>query len=118
MPAGDGVSLPTTLAQLGNVAKTQAKSQHTPTQVTPFSEQLDKDDDLRVQRIKQAEEAEQNKIDPDQDNQDKRQRRRLKRERKRLDDSSDEGSDANENDDAEDTEGAEERLGVLIDMRV
>ncbi len=51
MAAGDGVSLPTTLAQMGSVAKTQAKGQQAPAQTTPFSDQLNRDDDLKVQRV-------------------------------------------------------------------
>jgi len=118
MPAGDGVSLPTTLSQLGSVAKTQAKGQHTSTQVTPFSEQMNKDDDLRVQRVKETEQAQQENVDPNGENPDKRQRRRLNRQRKRLGDGPVEDFDPDESDDAEDAADSKERLGILIDMRV
>ena len=116
MAAGDGVSLPTTLAQMGSVAKTQAKGQHVPAQTTPFSDQLNRDDDLKVQRVKESEEAAKQKLDPDGKNADKRKRRRLKRNRKQL---TDEQEDQNLlAEDEENESPAEEQLGILIDMRV
>ena len=75
---GDGISLQTNLAQLGNVAKTQAKSQPSPQATTPFSEQVAKQDDLKAQRVKQTEQIEKRQIDPDAER-DRRRRRRLKR---------------------------------------
>jgi membrane protein involved in colicin uptake len=78
--AGDGISLQTTLSQLGNVAKTQAKGQQSNPSTTPLSEQLDKSKDLKVDRVKQTEKAEQQRIDPDkQKERDKRRRRRRRR---------------------------------------
>lgn len=118
MPAGDGVSLPTTLAQMGSVAKTQAKGQHTQVHVTPFSDQKDKDDELRVQKVKQTEEARQDEIDANQENPDKRKRRRLNRQRKRLEEGAELEFDPEEAENADDDEAEAERLGVLIDMRV
>ena len=118
MPAGDGVSLPTTLAQMGSVAKTQAKGQHTQVQATPFSEQMNKDDELRVQRIKQTEETHQDEIDANQENPDKRQRRRLNRQRKRLREGAELDYDPDDAENEDDAAGEAERLGVLIDMRV
>lgn len=117
MPAGDGVSLPTTLAQMGSVAKTQAKGQQAATQTTPFADQLKKDDDLKVQRVKETEEATQQKIDPKQENQDKRQRRRLKRHRKHLANAENEPESPAGDGDEDDPDNAEQ-LGVLIDLRV
>lgn len=114
MPAGDGVSLPTTLSQMGSVAKTQAKGQQAQTQVTPFSEQMKRDEELRVQRVSQTEGTQQEKIDANQENPDKRQRRRLKRQQKRLGEAAE--ADLAEAEDEEESEG--DRLGVLIDMRV
>jgi hypothetical protein len=118
MPAADGVSLPTTLAQMGSVAKTQAKGQQAATQVTPFSDQLKQDDDLKVQRVKETEETAQQKIDEKQKNPDKRKRRRLNRNRKQLADGAGEeaNEDEQENPAEEDPDG--EQLGILIDMRV
>lgn len=107
--------MPTTLSQMGSVAKTQAKGQQNPTHVTPFSEQMNRDEDLRVQRVKQTEEAQQENVDPDRENPDKRKRRRLNRQRKLLEESSEE--DLAPSDEVE-GDSDEESLGVLIDMRV
>jgi len=114
--SADGVSLPTTLAQMGSVAKTQAKAQHNAPQVTPFSEQKDQEDDLKVQRVKETEKTDQEKIDPDADRRDRRKRRRLKRNRKQL------GREASgESDNGEpggEDQPDQETLGNLIDLRV
>ena len=114
MPAGDGVSLPTTLAQMGSVAKTQAKGQQTATQTVPFSDQLNKDDDLKVQRVKETDEATQRKIDANAEKPDKRKRRRLNRNRKQLSEESEEDQGAEKAGDQPESP----ELGVLIDMRV
>ncbi len=123
MSAADGVSLPTTLAQAGTVAKTQAKGQQVAAQTTPFADQLNRDDDLRVSRIKETESATKQKLDPDKKNPDKRKRRRLKRNRKQFDESNElaeeemNGTDI-ETEGTDDEDSPEEQLGVLIDMRV
>ena len=106
MPAGDGVSLPTTIAQMGTVAKVQAKGQTTLTQAAPFSEQLADKDELQVERIKESDESAEQQLNPDRKNSDKRKRRRLKRKRKELADNVDEEQES-------ETDG----LGILIDMR-
>ncbi|MFT5233696.1 MAG: hypothetical protein ACI9UK_000164 [Candidatus Krumholzibacteriia bacterium] len=106
MPAGDGVSLPTTISQMGTVAKVQAQSQVIQTQSAPFSEQLAGKDELQVERIKESDESAEQKLNPDSNNSDKRKRRRLKRKRKELTDNEDEEQES-------DTDG----LGILIDMR-
>ena len=64
---GDGVSLPTTLAQMGSVAKTQARGQQTAPQVTPFSEQKDEQNELKIQRVKEATKAEKSRVAADQE---------------------------------------------------
>ena len=78
----DGVSLPTTIAQLGSVAKTQSRAQQQAQNVTPFKDQLDKREELKVQRVKQTEAADHRRIEAEDDAPDKRQRRRQRRERK------------------------------------
>ncbi|MCB1183734.1 hypothetical protein KDM41_09880 [bacterium] len=115
MAAGDGVSLPTTLSQMGSVAKTQAKGQQAAQQGAPIPERLQQDDDIRVNRVKEAEGATQDRVDPDRKDPDKRKRRRLRRNRRLL------GSDedgAGDEAAAEGDEAEEEILGRLIDMRV
>jgi hypothetical protein len=121
--AGDGVSLPTTIAQLGSVAKTQAKAQQPAHQLTPFSEQIDKKDELKVQRVQEMQQAEQQKINADDDEgKDRRQRRKLKRNRKRYsedDQSPEEMLESLAVDDSDESSSEDkERLGALIDLRV
>ena len=106
MPAGDGVSLPTTIAQMGTVAKAQAQSQATSTPTVPFSEQL-ANDDIRVERVKETDEATDQKMNPEGRNADKRKRRRLNRKRKEL---------ADEDEDR-DQDSETDELGILIDLR-
>lgn len=114
--AGDGISIPTTIAQMGSVAKTQARSQQVAQPAAPFSEQLEKKDELRVQRVKETLKSEQQKIDADQDqDQDKRRRRRLNRNRKVL-------AGGEEEPDEEPLPGEEtaeegDKVGHLIDLR-
>jgi len=112
--AGDGVSLPTTIAQMGNVAKTQARGQQSAAPVTPFNEQTDKEENLKVQRVKEMAEAAKGRINPDDDRADKRKRRRLKRNAKSL--AQEEDPEPHEDEDG--TGQEEEQLGCLIDLRV
>jgi sensor c-di-GMP phosphodiesterase-like protein len=116
MAAGDGVSLPTTLAQMGSVAKTQAKGQQAATQTTPFADQVKQNEDLKVQRVRETTEAQQQAVDPEGGNTDKRKRRRLKRSRKQLADA--EAEDPTETECSDEEQPDKEQLGVLIDMRV
>ena len=121
MAAGDGVSLPTTLAQLANVAKAQAREQQASVQTTPLSDQLNRDDVLKVQRVKEADEAARQAVEANGGKKAKRKRRRLKRDRKHLTDNTTDLNEAalNENGAAEENESpAEEQLGGLIDRRV
>lgn len=117
---GDGVSLPTSIAQLGNAAKTQAKGQQTQSTATPFSEQLDKDEKLKVQRVQQTEKSEQDGVDKDgkQRRDDKRKQRRRSRRLRRT-----RVRNQGNNDGADFTEDVEQELepatvGSMIDKRV
>ena len=120
---GDGVSLPTTLAQTGSVAKTQARGQQSSPQVTPFSEQKDDQEELRVQQVKETSETEKNRIARQKEEKDKRKRRRLKRNRKKAYHpegelrGDPEGLDPGD-EEPEQPEGDQEILGSLIDLRV
>jgi hypothetical protein len=114
MAAGDGVSLPTTLSQMGSVAKTQAKGQQTATHTAPVPERMQADEDLRVNRVKETDGATQDKVDPNKDSPDKRKRRRLRRNRRLPGENDDEASDAAGA--GEDDDGDAEKLGRLIDM--
>lgn len=120
---GDGVSLPTSLAQMGNVAKTQARGQQTAPQVTPFSEQKDGQEELKVQRVAETTEAEKNRVTRRDEEKDKRKRRRLKRTRKKANLTEEEyrlqrENSESPNDENRDSETEKETLGGLIDLRV
>jgi len=101
---GDGVSLPTTLAQMGSVAKTQARGQQSAPQVTPFSEQKTDKEELRIQRVNKSSETEKSRVTRQDEEKDRRKRRRLRRSRKK------------EQRGQQETE--EEQIGSLIDTRV
>ncbi|MCP4572108.1 MAG: hypothetical protein GY838_07110 [bacterium] len=103
--------MPQTIAQMGQVAKTQAKGQHQSQPVAPFSEQLDKQEELRVKRVKETEAADKQKIEREDDAPDKRQRRRKRRRRKI------EARDTEEPETTdEDQEVPEAELGNLVDL--
>jgi hypothetical protein len=122
MPA-DGVSLPTTLAQMGSVAKTQAKGQQVSPQVTPFSGQKEDEEEIRVQRVKETTSAEKNRVTGESEEKDKRKRRRLKRNSRNGKPGEEGSSDPTKGEmdqeaDKESSEGELEQLGALIDLRV
>ena len=111
--AGGGVSLQTTIVQLGSVAQTQLKGQQAHHPTTPFSERLDANQDATVQRVRKADEAERKRIDAD-----------ARRERRQRERPSDEGEPetivtAAADDTAPETgqEGGENNVGRLIDTR-
>lgn len=99
---------------MGSVAKTQARSQQASTQTLPFADQLNKDDELMVQRVAETEEAARQSIDANRENPDKRKRRRLKRNRRQLADGAGDAETASQDESAADGE----QLGILIDLRV
>jgi hypothetical protein len=122
---GDGVSLPTTLAQMGSVAKTQARGQQASPQVTPFSEQKSDKDALTVQRVRETDPGEKSRVKADREERDTRKRRRLKRNRHRFGSPHGETSirqdrDGGEQDDpqGQDHPDQADGLGSLIDLRV
>ncbi len=104
--AGDGVSMPTQLAQIGSVAKTQAKAQQAAQPATNFDEQLAKEDSLKAQRVKETQEAGKSKINPDED---RRQKRKKRRRQKKLRAAEEKRIDSQEEE--------EEELGMLVDLR-
>ena len=112
--AGDGVSMPTQLAQLGSVAKSQAQTQQASQPATSFSDQLSKKDALKAQRVKEINKSEKGRINPNEDKRRKRKKRRLdKKLRKGLAD-----SENPENPDLHlDEEDSEEEIGLLVDLR-
>jgi len=112
--AGDGVSMPTQLAQLGSVAKTQANSQQASHPATSFSDQLSKKDDLKAQRVKEIKKSEKSRVDPDEDRRRKRKRKRLKKKHQQ---NMSDGSNADSEDLLKDDEECEEEIGLLVDLR-
>jgi hypothetical protein len=110
---GDGVSLPTTLAQLGNVAKVQARAASPPQPTTPFADQADQRGELMVRKVQDAKANKaQRGLDPDQPGLDRRQRRRQRREGRNdgLNEETDNAEDAVTPEDAS-------PLGHLLDLR-
>lgn len=115
--AGDGVSLPTTISQLGNVARTQLKGQQVNQQATPLSEQLDQSKDLKVNRVKQLEKADKGRVESDEE---KERRRRHGQEEAASGGGAVKESgeaDAVEEETAEANASAAEGIGRLVDTR-
>ncbi|MBK8166151.1 MAG: hypothetical protein IPK64_09305 [bacterium] len=78
---GDGVSLPTTLAQLGSVAKAQVRVTSPSQPATPFAELQEQKGELKARKVQETEPAQADRrIDGDRDAPDKRQRRRQRRQ--------------------------------------
>ncbi|MFH1844451.1 MAG: hypothetical protein ABIF77_14725 [bacterium] len=112
--AADGVSLQTSLSQLGNVARTQVKSQQQANQnTTTFSEQVGQSKDLKVNRVKKAEKADKGKIDPDAEKDRQRAQQEAAEEEKKQQAAEQTGE---ENDAEEQTDTAQE-IGLNIDTR-
>lgn len=107
--------MPTTLAQMGDVAKVQVRATSHVQSGTPFADRLDDKGQLQAHRVQEAEQPQTPKnIDPEQANLDKRQRRRQRRQ-ERLDghvDTEDDGDDG----DIDTVEDASP-LGHLVDLR-
>ncbi len=112
--SGDGVSMPTQLAQLGSVAKTQARALQASQPATSFSEQLDKKDALKTQRVKEVQKTEKGRINPDEDRRQRRKKKRLeKKNQKNLAD----GENPENGELLVEDENNEEEIGMLVDLR-
>jgi hypothetical protein len=81
--AGDGLSLQTTISQLGNVARTQLKGQQSNQPTSPLSEQLAQSKDLKVNRVKKADKSEKGRIQPDEEKEKEKERKQEARQRAR-----------------------------------
>lgn len=110
--SNDGVSLQTTISQLGNVAKTQAKDQQTQQPATNQGEKLSESEELKTQRVQQTDQTDRKGVDPESS---RRQQRRRKRRRR-------EGQSTAEDDeqiaDASDANGSSDTVGKIVDTRV
>lgn len=60
--SGDGFAVKTTISQLGNVARTQLKSQQP---VAHTDGRKPGENESRVEQVRQTEESQKNKLDPD-----------------------------------------------------
>jgi len=63
--SGDGVSLQTNLVQLGNVAKTTARSAQVPHGAAPGGEAAERREVPRLHRVNEVEKTEHQHVDPD-----------------------------------------------------
>ncbi len=107
--------MPTTLAQMGDVAKVQARATSHPQPATPFAERLDEKGQLQAHRVQETEQQQaQKRIDPDKGNLDKRQRRRQRRQER-----ADGHVDVEDDGDGDEAASPEEAspLGHLVDLR-
>jgi hypothetical protein len=107
--AGDGVSLPTNLVQLGNLAKTQARGP-TATHGPNVAQELQKQDVTPLAKVKETEKAEQDAVDPDEDRREEKKRKRREDEDQSVEARADDSEDETP---AEDPGG----LGGLIDTK-
>lgn len=96
--AGDGVSIQTNLAQLSNLARTQAKGQQAGAHGAATAQELKQDDVAPVNKVRETEKTEQDRVDADKE----RQRRREKRQ---------------EDEDDENNEEQPESVGCLVDIK-
>ena len=112
MPA-DGVSLPTTLAQRGSVAKAQARATNLPQPATPFADLAEQKGELKAHRVQEpGQPTPGHAIDPGRDGLDKRQRRRQRRQGKPA------GGEPEQTDAlADGTANDISPLGHLVDLR-
>ena len=107
--AGDGVSLQTNIAQLGNLAKSQSRAQQAGAVNPDQARQLDKEDAKPLEKVRETEQAEKSKVDGEEERARQRKQRRAK------------GDPATEEDedgqDPDDIEAAQPDLGGLVDTK-
>ena len=106
--AGDGVSLQTSVLQLGNVAKNQSRSQQASAVPPGQNAAMLKDEVQRLQKVSESEKAEKAGVDPDEE----RARGRRKKNTAGHDGTDDDVDDENEHDEA-----VAAGLGGLVDIK-
>jgi hypothetical protein len=104
--AGDGVSLQTNIAQLGNVAKAQARGQQTGA-VTPGQAPQRDEDVPKLQKVPESEKTGRERLDPNA---------HRPKDRRPGEDERDEAENEDEQDAARD-DADDPRLGNLIDIK-
>ncbi len=108
--AGDGVSLQTNIAQLGTVAKTQARGQQGHA-VAPGQKPGQADDVQPLQKVKEGEKADPEGLEPEQ----RRERDRRRGDRDPQEAAADTGTDGEDAEDEDDDEAP--WLGGHIDIK-
>lgn len=97
MSSGDGFAIKSAIAQIGNVARTQVKSQQVAnTQSPATSEKVDQEQ--RVDLVRETEKTEKQKLKPDERNRQRRERE-------------------SERDEQEQDPGEESEVGSLLDTK-
>lgn len=110
---GDGVSLPTTLAQMGSVAKAQARASTLPQPATPFADLQEQKGELKARKVQEPGQAQADRrVEEQADGLDKRQRRRQRRQGRGGQEGAADAANADETD-ANDASP----LGHLVDLR-
>ncbi len=112
--SGDGVSLQTTISQMGNVAKAQLKGQQQNQPTAPLSEEIDKSKDLKVNRATQAEKTEKGRIEKDE----QKKKRQTKKRKRRPKNRPKAKQTAVPDDDAKQNGEEQHDIGLNIDTRV
>lgn len=111
--SADGVSLPTTLAQMGSVAKAQARATSHPQPATPFADLAEQKGELKARRVQETgQPADNHAVEAASEGLDKRQRRRQRRQGRSADETP-EPTDAV----ADGTASGSSPLGHLVDLR-
>lgn len=111
----DGLSLPTTIAQAGDVARAQVKAQQTHQPSAPASEQLAQSRDTKVQRVQKAPGGERRRVQADDER--RRQPRQGRREGEPESQAAPEAV-PNSTANARPAEPSAEEIGLHIDTRV
>jgi hypothetical protein len=104
--AGDGVSIQTTITQLGNLAKAQSRSQQSGTTAPGQAQELAKEDVAPLQKVRETDKSEKKGVDPDQE-----------RKRRRRPDDPEAAAAEDDDQDLDDPETRDPRLGNLVDTK-
>jgi len=107
--AGDGVSLQTNLAQLGNVAKSQAQSQQSSTAAKGNIPEDQRQEAQPLQKISEAEKTAQKKVDAE--------KRKKRHKEKKPSSPDDPGTDQESLDEDENQASNQPDLGCLVDLK-
>ena len=103
---GDGFAVKTTIAQMGNVARSQLKAQQVHNS-GPEHGKKPGEKESRIEKLREAEDAQKAKVDPDRSREDGQRRR-----------GREQPTDESEtNDEQRDPDGTEAIIGLRIDIK-